>query len=432
MRLAYGLKLILMFLATVFLCEIVFYGVLPLLPPRSGERPTRASVQTLQRQVQAERSEPQGAEALGTAGSVVLHPFLGYVLDASKSVGTVNSHGFRGEGEYFPDGPFDFTVMLTGGSTAEHLFAWSEGVLREEISKIPRLAGQRIHIVSGGVFGWKQPQQLLAVAYYLAQGGQIDLLINLDGYNEVVNSTAQNEYARGTIYPAYPHPGIWRALTTGLGDPAVLAPAGEVLVLRRLRRSLAGGFGRWMWSNTATALWYALDLRLETQIAHSNAELARLEDERTGLGAYYRTGPLDAVPAREALDFTSGLWAASSRQLQVLGLGNGFDYFHFLQPNIFIDGSKPLSEVELRLHSEQEDGYAESVRYAKRGQSRLQELGAELIEEGIRFHDFTRVFSEVEETLYIDNCCHFNEHGNHLLARRIVDVIREGLEAADL
>jgi hypothetical protein len=42
---------------------------------------------------------------------------------------------------------------------------------------------------------------------------------------------------------------------------------------------------------------------------------------------------------------------------------------------------------------------------------------------GIDFHDLSQLFAEHGETLYIDNCCHFNGDGNELLARVIAQAL---------
>ena len=39
----------------------------------------------------------------------------------------------------------------------------------------------------------------------------------------------------------------------------------------------------------------------------------------------------------------------------------------------------------------------------------LQRRGSELREAGVRFHDLTMMFKDVEEPVYSDSCCHLNE-----------------------
>ncbi|MEO0653147.1 MAG: hypothetical protein AAFZ65_20895 [Planctomycetota bacterium] len=52
------------------------------------------------------------------------------------------------------------------------------------------------------------------------------------------------------------------------------------------------------------------------------------------------------------------------------------------------------------------------------GYPRLREAGAALAAEGIAFFDASRVFAEVQETLYFDSC-HFDARGNQILAQAI-------------
>jgi hypothetical protein len=42
---------------------------------------------------------------------------------------------------------------------------------------------------------------------------------------------------------------------------------------------------------------------------------------------------------------------------------------------------------------------------------------------GVKFIDATNLFAGVEETLYTDACCHFNEIGLSMLAERIMDEV---------
>jgi hypothetical protein len=46
---------------------------------------------------------------------------------------------------------------------------------------------------------------------------------------------------------------------------------------------------------------------------------------------------------------------------------------------------------------------------------------------GVPFTDLTRVFADVAETVYVDDCCHVNRLGNELLARAIGAAVLAGL-----
>ena len=40
--------------------------------------------------------------------------------------------------------------------------------------------------------------------------------------------------------------------------------------------------------------------------------------------------------------------------------------------------------------------------------------------------DLTPIYRDVEETLYVDNCCHVNALGSQMMARAIVERIAQG------
>jgi len=62
------------------------------------------------------------------------------------------------------------------------------------------------NLVILGFPGYKQPQQLLALAYFLSLGAEYDLIINLDGYNDIVLPVTDN-YNLGST-PFSPGTGI--------------------------------------------------------------------------------------------------------------------------------------------------------------------------------------------------------------------------------
>jgi len=42
--------------------------------------------------------------------------------------------------------------------------------------------------------------------------------------------------------------------------------------------------------------------------------------------------------------------------------------------------------------------------------------------------DLTMVFEDVDETLYVDDCCHFNQLGNEVVARALAQFILSYME----
>jgi hypothetical protein len=120
-------------------------------------------------------------------------------------------------------------------------------------------------------------------------------------------------------------------------------------------------------------------------------------------------------------------WGRASRQIQALCEAQGILYLHFLQPNQYVEGSKPLSAKELRLAATETSGIAPLV---STGYPLLIEAGRELVRDGLPFHDLTLAFESIEETLYIDSCCHVSPQGSGILAKligdRLVQQLRSG------
>ena len=103
-----------------------------------------------------------------------------------------------------------------------------------------------------------------------------------------------------------------------------------------------------------------------------------------------------------------------------LSEANGIEYYHFLQPNQYVPGSKPLHEQERRLAWSENSLYRKAV---ERGYPELIAKGRELREHGVAYTDLSPIFRDNDSFLYHDVCCHLNAEGNRLLGERIGQVI---------
>ena len=99
---------------------------------------------------------------------------------------------------------------------------------------------------------------------------------------------------------------------------------------------------------------------------------------------------------------------------------NGIRYYHFLQPNQYLPGSKPMSDAERQIAVSELSGYKPHVETCF---PLLREAGAALKAEGEQFHDLTQMFVTTEEPLYSDAACHFNLRGSSLIAAQIAKAI---------
>ncbi len=92
----------------------------------------------------------------------------------------------------------------------------------------------------------------------------------------------------------------------------------------------------------------------------------------------------------------------------------------FVQPNQYLSQSKPLSEEERRRAFN--PAMAEVRDLAMR---LVRDAVPELRGSGVPIFDMTNAFAGTKETLYQDDCCHFNARGNEILADAVLAILAQ-------
>jgi hypothetical protein len=375
---------------------------------------------------EAERLAPDVKPGREKAGlgfqdpNMSLHPYLGYVFtpkDEEAPEGQfripVSEDGFLDENPVLRHrGDGHFVVGLMGGSVSGQMGTFHGEHLRRALARHPDLAGKEIDFVWMGMPGYHQPQQVIQLGWVLAQGGELDLLINLDGFNEVAVPAALN--APQGAHPLFPM--NWSMVALDTPDPEVRRLMGSIDYLEEERRRSAARFrdSFFSWSPTARLIWKRGDQRLEQRIAERAWRLQAIPADEV---PYFVSGPArDHRPDAELIPACVDVWRRCSLQLQALCDAQGIRYLHCLQPNQYDPGSKPLSAGERESAWDAEGPYRPVI---EAGYPLMREAGLELRGEGVAFHDLSDAFRSVKETLYVDSCCHFNGEGNRVLADAI-------------
>jgi hypothetical protein len=131
--------------------------------------------------------------------SHILHPYLGYVMHRGKRSearhGLVTSHLPIQQRN-------DDTLLvgLFGGSVAFQLRHSFQAVLEKRFAELGD--HRQVRLINVALPGHKQPQQLMALTYLVFLGAEFDIVVNVDGFNEVSLATSGN-YDKG-IYPFFP------------------------------------------------------------------------------------------------------------------------------------------------------------------------------------------------------------------------------------
>jgi|GEM_PF-550432 len=377
-----------------------------------------------------------GGEKPAEAGSSegprwVLHPYYGFVANPNNS--GVNKFGFPGNEEQIQAaGPDKLVVALVGGSVALQLAMKAGDVLESGLKSIPAFHNRQLVLLNLGNGAFKQPQGLITLNDILSRGGHIDLLIALDGFNEIALPEAHGNLPDG-ISPFYPQ--HWRQLAESQLYPGQMSALSKLQYATALRAILAENFARPIVRHLVTAnlIWRVADEQLQKATARYRKALDELpptdphmrltNDQRAFLGpaTHYRT-------RRELYTDIARQWARSSVLMNDIVAVQGGRYFHFLQPNQYVLGGKPLGEQERKVAINPASPYRRPVEI---GYPYLRAMGASLGRAGVWFEDLTGLFADKSQELYIDDCCHMNKEGNNLLARAIVATIAARMATDD-
>jgi hypothetical protein len=350
---------------------------------------------------------------------VILHPYFGYVANPTKP--RVNRFGFYGREPFSTRAPDVALVGIFGGSVADQLVKLGGDALVAALGAGGPLAGRRIELINLALGGYKQPQQLLVLATLLAFGAQFDAVINLDGFNEIDGAT---DNLQDGINPFYPY--TWNLHARQALDSGAMVHMAKADIIRGEREQLRGWFARWPVPHSAFLLtwWDFLDQRQEAAL---RAETAALRDALTRSAATpQQTGPAVRFADDEGMyrEYAE-VWARASLAMHLLCSGYGIRYFHFLQPNQYLPGSKELTSEELETAFDPE--VAETARVAA-AYPILTERGADLREQGVDFFNLTMLFKDEPRSMYGDTCCHYNRLGNERVAEAVAKAIADASE----
>jgi len=362
-------------------------------------------------------------------GADAMHPYLGYVYRyhgfTPEGGDPINRFGFLDSNDTLRKrSPDRYIVGITGGSVAAQVSMYTADVLAAGIGKSAALAGRRVEFVRMALGGYRQPQGVAALAYVLNVGGEFDCVVNIDGFNEVAFAGPNVEQGVPSYFPQN-----WASMAVSTLPREKQILIGRLLHLREQRASFAALGDAFGWTATGQVVWLLRDRSLASAVAAANGAV---EHYKLPAKPYDVTGPLiGGASVQDALVEMAGVWARSSELMHAMCVSRGIRYFHFLQPNQYVPGSKPIGAEERKIALLDKHPWRDAV---ERGYPLLAERFAELREHGVAFRDLRRLFVDHAEPLYSDSCCHLNRTGYTILATAMASTIRQhlDLEGAEL
>ncbi len=369
-------------------------------------------------------------------GLHVMHPYVGYVgRQGAWSLGTqyppFNNFGMvtvKGHPYPYKKKKNDFVIANLGGSVASIFAIMAEDNLAMFLKQESKyLKDKNIVLLDLATGGYKQPQQLFHLQYALLSGFEIDAVINMDGFNDLVLAVSNMERDVNPLYPSSDHYGFIQRTVKDDFSPERIVILARIYTALETEKKILKFVDMFPFNKSPFFNMVNVRMAKKTKSDVKDAEYEfvagsakDLPKEVKGPKLNMSTGSPDEKYAGAAQ-----IWARSSALLNSVCKGQGIDYFHFLQPNQYIVGSKPITKNERKVAYKPDNPWPIMVRS---GYSRLIEQGKELNAAGIPYWDLTMIFKDNNDDLYYDSCCHFNEEGNKIAAQRMAEIIGPAID----
>jgi hypothetical protein len=368
---------------------------------------------------------PQDRLIVGEA----LHPYFGpthrpgtpFDIPASLREGTAvperlanNNFGFVSAHDYpfAKTGDDQVVVGMFGGSVGVWFCQIGAPRLVEQLRQVPYFKDREIVPLCFAHEGYKQPQQALVLAYFLSIGQAFDVVVNIDGFNDVALAALNSQQGLDISMPSVQHLDPLIALVNRSAlTPEKLASLAAIFRDRQTLVELAGRIA----ANRSAAVHLVLDRYHARVSARYSRELGRFSNlpanppENALIQAtpstQEREGPAVFADIAE-------MWSGASLLMDQMVEARGGAYFHVLQPNQYFT-TRQFDPAEAATAVNQASPYKTSVEH---GYPALIAAARKLTDAGVMFVDATSAFDQVDAAVYMDDCCHYTLAGNRALA----------------
>lgn len=359
------------------------------------------------------------------------HPFFGFIQKPSADFRPgfkVNNYGFISPYDY----PFkktqknQFVIGVFGGSVASNysIFEVQNKILPKYLKQLPALKDREFVILSFATGGYKQPQQLLILNYFLALGQEFDMVVNIDGFNEVALSNLNNKNKIDLAMPSLQH----ILPLTNLANNSLSIKAMKATVRIQENKARINQALTTLQNCTLAACDALTSVYIQNLVNNYKTDVIRFEQARTkqhdgGSVIYINTNKsvlLDSV----AFEQMAQNWAKSSIFMHKVLSASNVPYFHVLQPNQYYQTKRVFSEAEKQIAFNQDTPYAKAVEL---GYPALFKKFPNLAKNDIDILNGVQVFDKTKDAVYVDSCCHYNQAGEVIFSDYVGSSILEVL-----
>jgi hypothetical protein len=310
-----------------------------------------------------------------------------------------------------------FIIGIFGASVAQHFYFYElqHHILAKTLQSLPEFQNREIVILKFASPSHKQPQQLLTLNYYLSVGQELDMVINIDGFNEVALSYLNN---KAGIEVSMPNNIVYSPLIALANKDLSLEQLELSLEVLQLKNKVQNTLNRLNECRIATCytLRWAQAKYLFNQYREKSQTFSQLKREETKDSLVYVKRIEKPLEDPEALERIVDVWFNSSLAMNDLLGARRIPYFEFIQPNQYYSTKRQFSEYERKIAINQNNPYKEGV---MKGYPKLLAKLSRLEAAEVRVFNAVSVFDETRVIVYRDDCCHYNDAGNEVLSRYI-------------
>lgn len=310
-----------------------------------------------------------------------------------------------------------FIIGIFGGSVAQHFYIYElqHHILAKMLQSLPEFQNREIVILKFASPSHKQPQQLMTLNYYLSVGQELDMVINIDGFNEVALSYLNN---KAGIEVSMPNSIVYSPLIALANKDLSSEQLELALEVLQLKNKIRDALNRLSECRIATCymLSWAQAKYLFNQYREKSQTFNQLKRDEAKDSLVYLKRLEKPLEDPEALQRIVDIWSNSSLAMRDLLAARRIPYFEFIQPDQYYSTRRHFSEGEKQIAINENGLYREAI---IKGYPKLLAKVSSLQAAGVKVFNAATVFDETRDIVYRDDCCHYNDAGNEVLSRYI-------------
>ena len=379
-------------------------------------RPEYAAVQ----QGQAAGGEGQALTDIGLAPyfGPIHRPGIPFDVPESLRAGgaaprmATNNFGFVSAHDYpFAPSGNQAVVGIFGGSVAAWFCEVGVDRLIADLRQQPAFTSKELVPLCFAHEGYKQPQQLIVLAYFLSMGQRFDLVVNIDGFNEVAIGNLNEQHGWDASMPSVLH---LDPLITLIDQSSLTPPKVEALASITRDRDRVDRLAVFLNRNRLASvdllggLYYAyLDRRYRQElVAFDQIPAAPLQQSPVHV-----VPPVQPHHGDELFADIAREWVTASALMNQMLAARNVPYVHVLQPNQYYS-TRTFSDAERKVAFNAGSPFKDG---AMRGYPFLERAIASS-DPPVKIVNGVHLFDAEPKPVYIDDCCHYTRVGYEHLA----------------